>query len=138
MKIAKALLEEIVELSRECYPQECCGLFIGRRQPELLVDRIYPVPNANRERSIDRYEIDPKDFLTVEKSLAPGEEIIGAYHSHPDHEPLPSPHDSERAWPAYVYLIVSLYFGGARVKSRAWTWQEAPTPHWEEEAVETE
>jgi proteasome lid subunit RPN8/RPN11 len=138
MKIAKELLNEIVELSRECYPQECCGFLIGRRPAGFLVDKIHPVLNANRERSIDRYEIDPKDFLQVEKALLPGEEIIGTYHSHPEHEPFPSPHDSERAFTAYVYLIVGLYSDSGKVKSRAWTWQEQPTSHWEEEAVETE
>jgi proteasome lid subunit RPN8/RPN11 len=138
MKIAKTLLEGIITLTRECYPQECCGFLIGKRRPHFQAARVAPVPNANRERSIDRYEIDPKDFLKMEKNLAPGEEIIGTYHSHPEHEPFPSPHDSERAFPAYVYLIVGLYSDSGKVKNRAWTWQENPTPHWEEEAVETE
>jgi cysteine synthase B len=102
-----ALEEEIVRHAREGYPRECCGVLIG----ECLSDKVRVVAvhrsgNLNRERARDRYELDPKVYLEAEERAARERlEVVGFYHSHPDHPPVPSQTDADLAWPGYVYLI---------------------------------
>jgi len=64
------------------------------------------VVEANRER---RYVIDPKEMLAAEKELTgSGHEILGFYHSHPNHPAEPSEFDRSHAWPWYSYVILSI------------------------------
>ena len=73
-----------------------------------------PVPNLNTERGHDRYEMDPKALLAVEREAkAGGMSVMGVYHSHPDNPARPSATDLERAWPGYAYVIVSVRQGRA-------------------------
>jgi proteasome lid subunit RPN8/RPN11 len=68
-----------------------------------------------------RYSIDPKDMLRVQKQArSQGFNIIGIYHSHPDHDAVPSECDRALAWPEYVYTIVSVCNGKA-VDTKSWT-----------------
>jgi len=137
MRIAQALLEDIIAHARGCYPEECCGLLIGRREPRFSVTRIHRAANLNRSRAHDRYEIDPREFHQVDKTTwGTEEEIIGFYHSHPGHPPFPSAFDRERAWSSYCYLIIGVNAEGES-DSRAWVWRESP-PRWEEEPLEVE
>ena len=64
------------------------------------------------ERARDRYEIDPRDHIRIQREAdADGLDIVGYYHSHPDHPAQASRFDTERAWAGYVYLIVSIEDG---------------------------
>ncbi len=64
------------------------------------------------ERSRDRYEIDPLDQIRIQREAdAAGLDVIGYYHSHPDHPAQASRFDTERAWAGYVYVIVSIEKG---------------------------
>ena len=136
MKIPRALLAEIIAHAKAAFPEECCGLLIGRRAP-LVVTRIHRATNLNRERAADRYEIDPREFHRADKTTwNTEEEIVGFYHSHPNHPPRPSAFDSARAWPAYCYLIVAVNDAG-EVEPRAWRCGDAPEP-WAEETIEME
>lgn len=104
------------------YPEECCGLLIGRRACENMweVTKAYPATNSNRERRRDRYEIKPHVILTATLGAkAQGLEWIGVYHSHPDVPPIPSPIDGMLAWEGLIYLIASVS-GEGSVKMRAW------------------
>jgi proteasome lid subunit RPN8/RPN11 len=61
------------------------------------------------ERARDRYEIDPRDQVRIQREAdADGLDIVGYYHSHPDHPAQASRFDTERAWAGYVYLIVAV------------------------------
>ena len=95
--------------ARETFPEECCGFLIGpAAEPRkvLAVRRATNVVETNRER---RYVIDPRDFLAVEKELrGSGQEILGFYHSHPNHPAEPSEFDRSHAWPWYSYVILSI------------------------------
>jgi len=137
--IPQDLLNEIIAHAREAFPEECCGLLVGLREPASggVVKSVHRMTNLNRARAGDRYEIDPLEFHRVDKTLwGKEEEIIGLYHSHPNHPPLPSGFDAERAWPSYCYLIVAIDADG-NVEPRAWRRRASPEG-WEEEAVETE
>ncbi|MBI2876589.1 MAG: M67 family metallopeptidase [Candidatus Tectomicrobia bacterium] len=110
--------EELWEIARhgqEVYPAECCGILVGSKGKGKEVIRIYRARNLCQDRPRDRYEIDPLEYWRVDQEIRAqgpsGLEIIGFYHSHPDHLPEPSAWDLEYAWPAHSYLILSLNAG---------------------------
>lgn len=105
----------------KAYPGECCGLLIGlASRGEYRVASAYPCRNLFAGKSDHRYEIDPHDFLRADRwARDQGMDVIGAYHSHPDHDPRPSQCDAEHAFGGFPYLIVSVQKGRAR-EMRSW------------------
>lgn len=103
------------------YPNETCGLLIGRRVGDgAEVSRVLQARNLNVERARDRYELDPDDFLLGDEGArAEGLEIVGIWHSHPDHPAVPSETDRARAWEGWSYLILSVTSAGV-ADSRSW------------------
>jgi proteasome lid subunit RPN8/RPN11 len=111
MKIAQTALEAIQAHGAEGYPQEICGIMLGPRG-DGQVTEVRPARNIIVERARDRYEIDPRDHIRIQREAdAMGFDIVGYYHSHPDHPAQASRFDTERAWAGYVYLIVSIQEG---------------------------
>jgi len=113
MKIVAGALEAIREHGAEGYPHEICGIMLGPRG-EGRVSEVRRARNIIVERARDRYEIDPRDHIRIQREAdAEGLDIVGYYHSHPDHPAQASRFDTERAWASYVYLIVSIERGKA-------------------------
>ncbi|MCS7186317.1 MAG: Mov34/MPN/PAD-1 family protein [Armatimonadota bacterium] len=112
--------EVMVEHCKAVYPNEGCGILVGKRQCDhWFVLRSIPVPNRNEERSRDRFEISPRDYLRVEKEVRrEGMEIVGIFHSHPDVPPFPSMTDAQFAWEGTLNIIVGV-FNGQKVRIRA-------------------
>ncbi len=94
----------------ETYPDEACGLLIGtQRGNEALVAQVVRGRNINVERPHDRYEVDPQDFLdAIREAERTDLDIIGVWHSHPDHPACPSETDRSSAWEGWSYLIASV------------------------------
>ncbi|MGH7703216.1 MAG: M67 family metallopeptidase [Gemmatimonadales bacterium] len=138
LRIGEALLDRIRRHGEEAYPAECCGVIAGTADPVKQAVRV--VPGANR-RTDDphRYLMDAEQIRLVERELrATGLEIVGYYHSHPDHPAAPSPYDAEHAWPWYSYLIVQVAAGRA-AEITAWVLDaERPIMHRESLEVPTE
>ena len=103
------------------YPEEGCGVLLGTDSGGTrLVERAEPVANQRMDSRGNRYLISPEDLMQVERSARERDwDVLGFFHSHPDHPPVPSAFDLENAWPFYSYLIVSVA-GGAVVESRSW------------------
>src|SRR5438105_13521892 len=79
---------------------------------DRTVSEVKRARNIVIERARDRYEIDPRDHIRIQREAdANGHDIIGYYHSHPDHPAQASRFDTERAWAGYVYVIVSVATG---------------------------
>src|SRR6266498_4652753 len=97
------------------YPYECCGLLIGRfiEYSRKVVSQVYPISNAREEEAKrNRFLIRPEELLRGEKFAAgKGLEVVGFYHSHPDHPAVPSQYDLDHAWPLYSYIVVSIKSG---------------------------
>ena len=111
--IRQRVLDDIVDQARAEAPSECCGLLIGSvRMGEPAVEA--SVRTRNIRKSATRYQVDPaQHFAAIRHARAEGREIIGAYHSHPQSAPIPSPTDvAEATYPDFVYLIVSLLDAG--------------------------
>src|SRR5436305_13227975 len=102
-------------------PGECCGVLIGRASDEVtVVERVLSVGNERQDSRHNRFLISPETVLAAQKEArALGLDVVGYYHSHPDHPARPSDFDREHAWPWVSYLIVSLQ-GRKVVDTRSW------------------
>jgi len=91
--------------------------------------------NLNTERAHDRYDMDPLDMLRVEREFENSPwDIIGIYHSHPDHPSRPSQTDTDRAWPAYSYVIISVQKGSVAT-AQSWVLNEGERKFYEEPLI---
>jgi proteasome lid subunit RPN8/RPN11 len=111
---AKALAHMHTELGL-AYPEEGCGVLLGRdvdAAREVL--RAVALVNTLDDAKHRRYTISPDQFLAAERSAREaGLDVVGFFHSHPDHPARPSAFDLEHAWPWYSYVIVSVTHGRA-------------------------
>jgi proteasome lid subunit RPN8/RPN11 len=103
---------ELRRLAALTHPLEGCGILLGHAQhpptgTPLVVDAIAG-RNLVQDRAHDRYELDPLDILAAERRAREHHmDVVGFWHTHPDHPAEPSRFDTERAWADYVYAIVS-------------------------------
>jgi proteasome lid subunit RPN8/RPN11 len=109
--LSNSLFQQIESEGVRAFPNECCGVMIGRDVGgRRIVDRLQPLTNSfEAEEQYHRFRLDPKEYIAVER--AAGEEgklVLGFYHSHPDHPARPSEYDRQYAWPFYSYVIVSI------------------------------
>lgn len=97
------------------YPAEACGLIGGTIDGDRKTAvQLVPLANQRTDAARNRYLIDPASFRRAEEKLArDGLDVIGVYHSHPDHPPAPSRFDHEHAWPWLSYVIVAVDRGRA-------------------------
>jgi proteasome lid subunit RPN8/RPN11 len=96
----------------ETYPHECCGALVGR---EDGVTDVVALPNTTEEGPRRRFLVRPSDYRDAEKRAAElGGELLGFYHSHPDHPARPSQYDLDHAWPTFAYVIVSIAEGQSK------------------------
>ena len=95
----------------ETYPHECCGALFGDAAANRIISA-QPLPNTTEEGPRRRFLVRPADYLAAERGAkAAGLELIGFYHSHPDHPARPSQHDLDHAWPNLHYVIASVLQG---------------------------
>lgn len=117
VKILKSIFEGIIEHAETGYPEEVCGVLIGK---EGTINEFRKCRNLNRERAKDRYELDPISFQESDNwARVNNLDILAIYHSHPDHPSLPSEFDRSRAWPVWIYIIFSINNGKFN-DARAW------------------
>jgi proteasome lid subunit RPN8/RPN11 len=141
IKIREQLLEKIKRHAGDDYPQECCGLLIGRIEDEgqtRVVVETYPVANSWGEKDTlhRRMMITPRDYMQAERRFAKeGLGVVGNYHSHPEHPAIPSQFDLENLapWPTMSYMVISVSKeNGAEVRS----WElEADRSRFNEEEI---
>ena len=107
--IKKNILDEIFEHAKKAYPQECCGIVLGNRDKgeNITIKEVKETKNLSQDPL--KYQMDPRDFLKVQRYASSNDlDIVGVYHSHPDHPPIPSKYDIESAWEDLFYLIVTV------------------------------
>jgi len=113
LSIPASLLDEIRRHGQSAYPEECCGLLIGQADPDAKrVITVRRTANAREDSRHNRFEISPRELLEADQAaIASGLEIIGFYHSHPDHPARPSEFDRGHAFPGYSYVILRVASG---------------------------
>jgi proteasome lid subunit RPN8/RPN11 len=96
---------------QETYPHECCGALVGK---DDIVTTVVALPNTTEEGPRRRFLVRPSDYRQAERRATEmGGELLGFYHSHPDHPARPSQYDLDHAWPTFAYIIVSVMNGAA-------------------------
>ena len=111
--MALALQPGVAEAIRahgaETYPNECCGALYGR---DGVVIATYALPNTTEEGPRRRFLVRPQDYRDAEKRATELKvDLLGFYHSHPDHPARPSQYDLDHAWPFFSYIIVAVRAG---------------------------
>ena len=120
--IPRELLLQIWNHGERTYPEENAGLILGSvNGEERWASRLLPIENKSQSESRhNRYLINPEDMMVGEQEAEKlALEILGVFHSHPDHPAEPSEFDRQWALPWYSYLITSLDRGQA-LESRSW------------------
>lgn len=141
IKIAASVLREMYDYAEKSYPNECCGLMIGTTDvaKNHTVHAFRRCKNNNKERAADRYDMDPLDFMRAEREFEKSPwEIIGIYHSHPDHPSQASKTDTDRAVEimayAWSYLIVSVR-NGKVASAQSWVLNDSDKKFYEEPLI---
>src|SRR5215510_3559817 len=102
---------------QETYPHECCGALVGK---DGIVTTVVALPNTTEEGPRRRFLVRPSDYREAERRATElGVELLGFYHSHPDHPARPSQYDLDHAWPTFAYIIVSVVGGDAGLPGRS-------------------
>jgi proteasome lid subunit RPN8/RPN11 len=136
LKIGRGDLDHIHEHAGEAYPEECAGALVGMNLDgmKIVVD-VWRAENTHEEERSRRFLIEPLKIKEFEERATERDmDVLGFYHSHPDHPAEPSDYDQEHAWPAYSYVIASV--GGNGVEEvRSWVLREDRSGYEEEPIV---
>lgn len=115
LRLTSDVQECIREHGANGYPNEVCGALLGREVFEpgagalRLVTAALPLENRREDSPRNRFSVMPRDVRRAERAASErGLEVLGWYHTHPDHPARPSAFDREHAWPWYSYLILSV------------------------------
>jgi proteasome lid subunit RPN8/RPN11 len=113
--ISDAVNQAIRRHGQETYPHECCGALVGTTAgAESIVAEVVPLPNTTEEGPRRRFLVRASDYRLAERRAGEmGGELLGFYHSHPDHPARPSQYDLDHAWPTFAYIIVAVANGKA-------------------------
>jgi proteasome lid subunit RPN8/RPN11 len=126
LEIPTELFEQINSHGEEAYPEEGAGLLLGEVNGDRKrVGAILKLGNSREDSARhNRYLLTPEDYLRGEQEADRlNLEVIGVFHSHPDHPNRPSEFDREWAMPWFSYLITSVQ-NGKRDGSRSWQLSE--------------
>ena len=124
LKISAEVAQQIRQHGAETYPNECCGALLGRdvdghggsvggiQLPTREIVEVFPLTNRRDDSPRNRFSVTAEDVRDAEKAAQEKKlDVVGWYHSHPDHPARPSHYDREHAWPWYSYVIVSVANG---------------------------
>ncbi len=129
--VAKELM---IEDGIKSFPDECCGFIYGNEDEKgnRLVTEIILVDNSKHGDKTRRFEISPKDYLKAEQHASEKNlQLLGVYHSHPNHPAIPSEHDRIAAQPYFSYIIISVINNTTQLRS----WRLNESAQFEEEKV---
>jgi len=119
LQISSDLEKKIRADGETAYPNECCGVLIGEVDNEGIktVKSTLTIDNAREDaEQYHRFLITPEDMMKAEQTARSMKlDVIGFYHSHPDHPSKPSGYDKDHALPFYSYVIVSVDKGKAQI-----------------------
>jgi proteasome lid subunit RPN8/RPN11 len=133
VRIQKALLDRI-QTHAESSSDECCGFVFGHdRESGRVITDTLSVVNAEQNDKRFNFRIASEDYLFAERlAEQKGFQLLGVYHSHPEHSALPSKYDCQAAFPYFSYLIVSVL--GGKVDD-VQSWRLNNDGHFENETI---
>lgn len=114
IRLSDEVAADIRRHATAAYPDECCGALLGRANGGAVVEitGTLPLANVTDEGPRRRFRVSPDDYRQSEAIAdAAGVDLVGFYHSHPDHPAQPSQYDLDHAWPFFSYIIVAVREG---------------------------
>ena len=139
LKLTKEIEEKIRTAGAEAYPNECCGILFGSEvDGGHAVKALKPIDNARESgEQYHRFLITAEDMVQAElEARKLGLDIVGFYHSHPDHPARPSDYDRDHALPFYSYIILRVAEGQPELMT---SWQlQLSREAFDSEELETE
>lgn len=110
LKIGHGDVKHIHDHAKETYPEECSGVMVGMDTGSMkVVVDVWRAENTHEDERSRRFLIDPREYIAFEKRADERDmDILGVYHSHPDHPAEPSEYDRDHAWPGWSYIIASV------------------------------
>jgi len=141
LRIGKSEWEQLRTHAEETYPNECCGVLLGQMDEKRgkTVESLAPCENQRFDSSHNRYLIDPLELIHIQQDArARGQDIVGFYHSHPDHAAQWSTTDlAEAHWTGCSYVITSVLNGIACDTNSFELRGEDDNKRFEDEEIET-
>jgi proteasome lid subunit RPN8/RPN11 len=136
LKIGRGDMGHIREHAKEAYPDECAGALVGMDVGEMkVVVDVWRAENVHGEDRLRRFLIEPLQIKEFEERATERDmDLLGFYHSHPDHPAEPSEYDREHAWPYYSYVIASVSEGGVE-GMRSWVLKDDRSSYEEEQIL---
>lgn len=120
--------------AQTAYPDECCGFLYGTEEGIRMINVAQPVTNEQEGSKRRRFQISGQDYMAAEQYAdANSWQLLGVYHSHPDHPAIPSIHDLRQAMPFFSYIILSVKKGKV---TDLRSWQINEKGQFAEEALE--
>ncbi len=111
LKLSQPLYDQLRQHGEETYPYECCGILLGKASDEsITVSALVRAGNTRTDSAHNRYHIAPQELIKAQREgRAQGLDIVGFYHSHPDHPAQWSATDfAEAHWFGCAYIITSV------------------------------
>jgi proteasome lid subunit RPN8/RPN11 len=136
LKIGAGDVRNILDHALEIYPEECSGVIVGMNTGEMkVVVDVWRAENTHEDERSRRFLIDPLVYMKLEQQADERDmDVLGIYHSHPDHPAEPSEYDREHAWPNFSYIIASV--GSEQVEDmRSWVLKDDRSGYDEEPIV---
>jgi proteasome lid subunit RPN8/RPN11 len=117
LRIPVQLYDQLRQHGEVTYPHECCGVLVGEfdESDGKLVRSVVPCGNTRTDSLANRYHISPSELVRIQRdAMLAGQDIVGFYHSHPDHPARWSATDlAEAHWTGCSYVITSIENGRA-------------------------
>jgi proteasome lid subunit RPN8/RPN11 len=142
LRIQNTLLEQLRRHGEETYPHECCGVLVGdfEEAGNKTVKSVAKCGNTRADSPRNRYQISPVDLVRIQREAeSDGHDLVGFYHSHPDHPAMWSGTDlAEAHWSGCSYVITSVDKGKAILTNSFLLVGIDGSKHFENEAIEFE
>lgn len=128
IRLSEKIVDEIEYHAEQAYPEECCGMILGYSENGFhSIEEVIKIDNSQDENRRRRFFITPEQYRFAEQLARKWNmDLLGFYHSHPDHPAAPSAFDTDHALPWFTYIIVSVEHGKA-ASMTAWLLNEERT-----------
>jgi proteasome lid subunit RPN8/RPN11 len=140
LKIPSALYNQLRQHGESTYPHECCGVLVGEFDEAggKVVRSVAQCGNTRTDSPANRYHISPSELVRIQRdAMLAGHDIVGFYHSHPDHPARWSTTDlAEAHWTGCSYVITSVEKGHAALTNSFLLLDQEEAKHFEDEIFE--
>jgi proteasome lid subunit RPN8/RPN11 len=140
LRISRTLLDQLRQHGEDTYPYECCGVLVGAfdEAGDKTVRSLVKCGNTRTDSPQNRYHISPAELVRIQRDArTTGHDIVGFYHSHPDHPAQWSSTDlAEAHWTGCSYVITSVEKGTAVLTNSFLLLGEEEVKHFESEPIE--